>query len=135
MTQQSHPATRAARRRAQGRDRAARWRERHAAEIAALRSASAAAEIELAALRDAAVAAIVDTAIAAGIVERHAEARRSSDTRDVHVPLVDVLAAARARLRDAGMDRETAIGTVRDRVAHHARAIPAPETCASPASA
>lgn len=135
MTQTSHPATRAAKRRAQGRDRAARWRERHAAEVAGLRSASATAEAELAALRDAAVAAIVDAAIAAGLVQRHVEARRGSATRDVLLPLVDILAAARARLRDAGMDREAAIATVRDRVSHHARAIPAPDSCASPAGA
>ncbi len=131
MTHSSHPATRAARRRAQGRDRAARWRERHAAEVAALRSASAAAEAELAALRDATVAATADAAIAAGLVQRHAEARRGSNTRDVHIPLVDVLAAARGKLRDAGMDKEASVATVRDRVAHHARSIPAPEdSCA-----
>lgn len=135
MTNQAHPATRAAKRRAQGRDRAARWRERHAAEIAALRAASAAAEAELAALRDAAAAAAVDAAIAAGLVQRHAEARRDSDTRDVPIPMVDVLAAARVRLRAAGMEREMSIDIVRDRVAHHARAIPNPDTCASPASA
>lgn len=135
MTHPSHPATRAARRRAQGRDRAARWRERHAEEIAALRAASAAAEAELAALRVAAAAAAIDTAIAAGLVQRHAEARRNADVRDVPLPMVDVLAAARARLRDAGMGRETSIDLVRDRVAHHARAIPDPDSCASPAGA
>lgn len=135
MTHPSHPATRAAKRRAQGRERAARWRDRHAAEVAALRSASAAAEAELATLREAAAATAIDTAIAAGLVQRHAEARRDAAERDVPIPMVAVLAAARARLRDAGMDKETSIDTVRDRVAHHARAIPAPDSCASPAGA
>ena len=112
-----HHSTRAARRRAQGRVRAARWRERHAAELAALRETATAAE--------------VDTALAAGLVERHAALRAGSQHRDVALPLVDVLAAARARLRAAGLDPDAAREAVMARIAHHAGMIDA-DSCAMP---
>ncbi len=117
----------------QGRDRAARWRERHAAEIAALRSPRAAAEIELAALRDAAVAAIVDTpplprGLSSGTPKLVAAPIRGTCTS---------LSSMSSRRHPGpapatqGWIGKRPSGPFGDRVAHHARAIQAPETCAS----
>ncbi len=124
----THHATRAARRRALGRERAARWRERHAAEFEALRAAAAAAEADAAALRE---AAGVDGAVAYALVERHAALRAGAQHRDVALPLVDVLATARARLRAEGLEPDAARDAVNRRLAHHAASV-TPDSCAMP---
>jgi len=127
-TAATHHATRAARRRALGRERAARWRERHAAEIEAMRAAAATAEADAAALRE---ASGVDAAMAFALVERHAALRAGAQHRDVGLPLVDVLAAARAKLRANGMEPDAARDAVNRRLAHHAASV-TPDSCALP---
>lgn len=90
------------RRRALGRVRAARWRERHAAEVSGLQSAAATASI--------------DAAVVTSLIQLHVARREVTGARDVPLPLRDVVRAARDMLVSSGMSLEDANAAIRDRL-------------------
>lgn len=105
-TAELHPSTRRARRMAGARRRAQTWRDRRAAELAALQAA--AAEVEALRARVAVDAALVDA-----LVERHLQLREETGHRAPAVPVGDVIRLARQSLAPGLPEAEAAI---RDRL-------------------
>lgn len=100
-TVRTHSPAHAERRRAQGRERARRWRERHAATVYALEAAAS--------------VSAVDAAIVTALIEEHLRLRGETGDRDVALPLRGVIRLAREILTEDGMEAVDA------RVAVHAR--------------
>lgn len=99
------------RRRALGRERARRYRERHAATVWGLEAAAALAAVD---------GALVDALIAV-----HVGARAATGDRDAPLPLRDVVRAARERLMADGMPELDAHAAVRERLRAGALSVPA----------
>lgn len=98
----THTPAHAEHRRALGRERARRWRERHAAAVYALEAAAA--------------VSAVDAAIVTALIEEHLRIRSETGERDVALPLRGVVRLARELLQEEGLDEADARVAVQARL-------------------